>query len=203
MSFFHDVGDYFDDLFSSLRHDNNERLREERVEEEVIRVADETENEVEVKPKVVSVNLQAKTNALNSHCEKFELVNRKKATSVIRRGGPMSFDITFNQDADLKDGLKVTLYFSFGPRPSSTKGTQAILLVTGKNTFDKNEDEWDVRFSTQDGETATIEVQIPHHVPVGVWKLAVEVSPRGDDKVRDIFRLEDQIFILFNPWSKG
>merc|ERR1740137_11092 len=181
MSFFYDVGDYFDDLFSGLRRENNDRRREDRADDVAVVAAEEAENEVEVKPKVVSVDLKAKANALNCHCEKFELVNRKKATTVIRRGATLIFDITFNKDADIEGSLKVQLYFSFGPRPNKVKGTQAILLVTGKHTFDKNVDEWDVRFVTQDGNTATVEVQIPHHVAVGVWKLTVETSPREDE----------------------
>lgn len=152
--------------------------------------------------KAVGVDFKPKFNAANHHCEKFELVNLKKSTPVIRRGGSFTIIVQFNKGADLKKN-QVKLYFSFGSNPNAHSGTMAILLVTGKKMFDKSYEKWDIRVEKQEGTKITLEVQVPVNAPVGVWRTAVEVTPNGDNtSSKNILRHDTLTYILFNPWNK-
>ncbi|XP_069971445.1 hemocyte protein-glutamine gamma-glutamyltransferase-like [Penaeus vannamei] len=153
-------------------------------------------------PKIVSVDFQPAYNAVNHHCEMYELVERRTDCLVLRRGGLFSLDIELNQRAALATEQQVKLYFSFGPRPNVEKGTQGLLVVTGKTKIEKTHDDWDVKLVKESGRKATIEVQIPTDAPVGVWKVAAEVTRRNQPGERHLRRFDTHVYILFNPWNE-
>lgn len=207
-SFFSRVDTYFDNLIDNLRGDVEEGRREEREREiEDERAAEEVDaaNAVTGPAKVVNVDFKAKTNAVDHKCEKYELVQLKKATPVLRRGGNFTMEFQLNREVDLKKGNVMKLYFNFGNAPNVHKGTQGIITVSGKVMFDKSHEDWDARVVKNDGKLLTLEVQIPSSAPVGIWTLAVELKPRdpnADRSERQLLRLQTNIYILFNPWNK-
>ncbi|XP_063601850.1 hemocyte protein-glutamine gamma-glutamyltransferase-like [Penaeus indicus] len=154
-------------------------------------------------PKIVSVDFQPMFNAVNHHCELYELVERRTDCLVVRRGGLLSMVVKLNQNVALASEQELKFYFSFGSRPNVEKGTQAHLVVTGKPKIEKTHDDWDVRLVKESGKKATIEVQIPTDAPVGVWKVAVEVKRRNQSGERHLRRFDTHIYILFNPWNEN
>lgn len=203
MSFFGRIENFFDTLADRFRRENDERRREDRE----LELGDEvTENELgdpSGPVKITSVDFQAKINASNHHCEKYELIERQKDVSIIRRGGNFTLIVTFNQEVELKKQSQLKFYFSFGAAPNVQNGTQAILTASGKTMFDKNHEEWDLRVVEKNGTKVTLEVQVPTDAPVGVWMASVEVSLRQDRTVRHLIRSEHLTYILFNPWNKN
>lgn len=113
MSFFGRIENFFDTLADRFRRENDERRREDRE----LELGDEvTENELgdpSGPVKITSVDFQAKINASNHHCEKYELIERQKDVSIIRRGGNFTLIVTFNQEVELK----------------KTKSTQILLFL--------------------------------------------------------------------------
>lgn len=205
MSFFNTFENFLDNLTDRFRSDLELNRREDR-EIEVENERNDTANEVDsltTAPKVVAVDFQAKPNAVNHFCDKYEIVERQQSAIVLRRGGSFTIEVEFNQELELKKTHSVKLYFNFGQRPSAAKGTQAALQVSGKKLFDKNHEEWDVRVDGQNGKKVSLEIQIPTDAPVGVWNPAVEVSLRkSSDSERHLLRSDTHIYILFNPWNK-
>lgn len=43
---------------------------------------------------------------------------------------------------------------------------------------------------------------MPASVAVGVWKLRVSTKQQGHKNIKS-FDLKNNIYVLFNPWSKG
>ncbi|XP_042874695.1 hemocyte protein-glutamine gamma-glutamyltransferase-like [Penaeus japonicus] len=205
MTFFSHFENFLDDLTDRFRSDLEVNRREDRAVE-VEDERNEGTNEVDsadTEPKVVSVDFQGKANAVNHRCDKYEIVERQQSAIILRRGGSFTIEVEFNQALELKKTHLVKLYFSFGKRPTSAKGTQAILQATGKKLFDKNHEEWDVRVDGQNGKKITFEVQIPTDAPVGIWNPAIEVSRRNaPSTARHVHRSDMHIYILFNPWNK-
>nr|AAL78166.1 transglutaminase [Penaeus monodon] len=154
-------------------------------------------------PKIVSVDFQPMYNAVNHHCELYELVDRRTDCVVVRRGGLLSMVVKLNQNVALASAQELKFYFSFGSRPNVEKGTQAHLVVTGKTKIEKPHDDWDIRLVKEAGKKATVEVQIPTDAPVGVWKVAAEVTLRNQAGERHLRRFDTHVYILFNPWNEN
>ncbi|KAK7066355.1 hypothetical protein SK128_022863, partial [Halocaridina rubra] len=153
--------------------------------------------------KIEAIDFRAKLNASSHHCEKYELLERQKNTSIIRRGGTFTIVVTFNQNCDLKKKHVFKLYFSFGSTPNIHNGTQAILESYGGTMFDKSHEEWDLRVVEVKGKEITFEVQIESDAAVGVWRVAAEVYERANTSARHLLRTDHHIYILFNPWNKN
>ncbi|CAL4058650.1 unnamed protein product [Meganyctiphanes norvegica] len=192
-------------LFDNLRAENNRRRAADN--REIIFMEEEDASNdidaVEGLPKVISVDLQARSNALKCNCERFELVERKDGRSVIiRRGATLTLDVTLNTSPDLKTDHKLGLIFSFGQNPNVPNGTQVKLDVTGEQTFNPDTSLWDVRLVTQTGDTLTLEVHVPAHVMVGIWSLSIEASLQSNPKDKHVYQPEETMYILFNPWNK-
>nr|CCQ25772.1 transglutaminase [Macrobrachium rosenbergii] len=206
MAFIDNVSDWFESLADRFRRENDELRREDR-ENELINETNEIANDAtdaSQPAKILSVDFKAKENAANHHCEKYELLERRKDVSVLRRGGTFLITVTFNKTVDLKKQHQLKIYMSFGPRPNTQNGTQAVMTVSGKMMFDKNHEIWDVRVDEKTPTSATLEIQIPTEAPVGLWSTAFELADRGDKDgaSRHLMRSEQMTYILFNPWNK-
>ncbi|KAG7161386.1 Hemocyte protein-glutamine gamma-glutamyltransferase-like 3, partial [Homarus americanus] len=202
MALFDRIDNFLEGLVDRFRRDNEDIRREARETEVAYELANAGDTvDVGETLKAVSVDFQPKFNAANHHCEKFELVEVNKPSLVIRRGGSFSLIATFNKEPDLKKKHLCKLFFSFGPKPNPTKGTQAVLQVSGKKMFDKSYEQWDVRVVSQEGAKVTLEVQVPTDALVGLWRSAVQVKHR-DTETGHLLRLDTDIYILFNAWNK-
>ncbi|XP_069698764.1 hemocyte protein-glutamine gamma-glutamyltransferase-like isoform X2 [Periplaneta americana] len=89
-----------------------------------------------------------------------------------------------------------------GPKPAVTKGTRVILPVTDKKELTSDKNKWDVRIHHQDGNDITFQVQIPASAQVGIWKCIVRTHPVGQREPVNVFKCEDDIYVLFNPWCE-
>ncbi|CAL4095081.1 unnamed protein product [Meganyctiphanes norvegica] len=192
-------------LFDNLRAENNRRRAEDKREITFLE-EEEASNDIDAVegcPKVTSVDLQARSNALRCHCERFELVARKDGNSVIiRRGATLTLDVTLNTPLNLKTTHRLGLTFSFGQKPNIPNGTQVKLDVTEKQMFNIFTKLWDIRLVTQTGNTLTLEVHVPAHVMVGIWHLSIEASLQTNSLDKHVYQPEDTMYILFNPWNK-
>ncbi|XP_045105578.1 hemocyte protein-glutamine gamma-glutamyltransferase-like [Portunus trituberculatus] len=208
MTFFSRADSYLDSLIDRLRGDlgvtSEEGREREREDERVIDAFNEA-NAVTGPAKVLDVDFNAKKNAVDHKCDKYEVVHQRKPKVVLRRGGTFTIDLTMNKEVDIKKEYILKLYFNFGNTPTVHRGTQGIITVMGKTMFDKSHEDWDARMVQNKGKTLILEVQIPSIAPVGSWTMATELKPKdtaADRSARQLLRLDTSIYILFNPWNK-
>ena len=91
--------------------------------------------------------------------------------------------------------------FFLGARPQLGKGTLIYLPVTSSRQFTKEKTKWDARTLTSDTHSVQVQIRMPV-VAVGVWKLRVSTKQQGQKNIKS-FDLKNNIYVLFNPWSKG
>ncbi|KAK7066356.1 hypothetical protein SK128_022864 [Halocaridina rubra] len=203
MVFLDCIENYFEKLADRFKKEFEERRRADRRQEleDIARYTSLHANDVPVD--IEYIDFQSKANAANHHCDKYEVIERGKDTSVLRRGGTFTFVVTFTQECDLKKKHIFKIYFTFGSSPSIHNGTQVILEASGKKTFDKRHDEWDIRVIETEGKNVKFEVQVETDAIVGVWRVASVVCERDTNSITHLQRLDHLIYILFNPWNKN
>lgn len=195
----------------------------------------------DLQPLTVEVTeFYGRQNAANHHTEAYELVSGAGAggadgggirgSPILRRGAPFFLAVRFDRPPDTKKDA-VRLVFSFGPNPSVTRGTCAMIPVgMDQKTLSGNKHVWEACTQRKDGKTLIFEVQIPCTAPVGIWRCSIEsergnkgarVTPEGVVRARregdageegeeevpaQLARREHKcdvdVFVLFNPWCK-
>uniref|UniRef100_A0A2P2HW15 protein-glutamine gamma-glutamyltransferase n=1 Tax=Hirondellea gigas TaxID=1518452 RepID=A0A2P2HW15_9CRUS len=189
----------YNNWLSSLRADTarslNRRIRNESVE-------DDKTTEIN---RVDRIHFYIKDNAKQHNTIKFDQIHDEDSPKpVLRRGQTFYVAIRFkerNYDAE-KD--RVILNFLFGPRPSVTKSTLAVLPVVNRS-FTRTKDEWDVRIDPGTrAKDLVLQVYIPASAPVGIWKLNVRTGlvDRSVSRATVLHSQDTDIFVLFNPWCK-
>ncbi|XP_022122190.2 hemocyte protein-glutamine gamma-glutamyltransferase-like [Pieris rapae] len=63
-------------------------------------------------------------------------------------------------------------------------------------------EKWDISIHRQDGNTITFQVTIPPTAPVGLWNCWIQTSRLGQRDNRHDYKCDEDIYILFNPWSR-
>ncbi|KAG8256669.1 hypothetical protein J6590_063512 [Homalodisca vitripennis] len=146
--------------------------------------------------------LYARDNAKSHHTDLFELVVDTPPTPVLRRGQAFFFAVRFNRPFDIHQDL-VRFIFDFGPNPTITKGTRNLVQLCDKRELTLDKSKWDARLHHQDSNTITAEIQISSTCPVGIWHCRIQTTTAGQarSEIKD-FNVEDDIYILFNPWCK-
>ncbi|KAG8239170.1 hypothetical protein J437_LFUL018944, partial [Ladona fulva] len=226
---------YVRDMMSRFGRDlEARRVRESRLNPERQTVPQD------LQPLTVEVTeFYIRQNATSHHTEAFEQVSGAggegghggslRGSPVIRRGAPFYFAVRFDRPPDPKKDA-VRLVFSFGPNPSITRGTCAMIPVAmDQRTLSGNKRVWEACIQRKDGKTLILEVQTPCTAPVGIWKCTIE-SERGNQGARvtpmgvrprkveeeggkeeeevpaQLARREHQcdvdVYLLFNPWCK-
>ena len=59
-----------------------------------------------------------------------------------------------------------------------------------------------IQTATTDGTKVTFALALPANLPVGAYRLELEVSPEHT-RTRHTFRLPQELVVLFNPWCPG
>nr|QVD39275.1 Hemocyte protein-glutamine gamma-glutamyltransferase [Schistocerca gregaria] len=163
---------------------------------------------------VKSIELCSLQTAQKHHTERFECVHDDEPTPVLRRGQPFPVAITFSNRPYDQGRDVIMLTFSFGEKPSVGKGSRAVLAVGPKGARCLSGPgsrlaalEWDVALHAGHDATAEpllkLQVEAAADCPVGKWKLEVKTRLRGDTTGQaGYFSHPQDIYILFNPWSK-
>ena len=73
--------------------------------------------------------------------------------------------------------------------------------VTSARQFSKEKSKWDARTLSSDTHSVQVQIRMPS-VAVGVWKMRVSTKQQGQKNIKS-FDLKNNIYVLFNPWSKG
>ena len=55
---------------------------------------------------------------------------------------------------------------------------------------------------TSDGPKVKFSIPLPATMPVGSYRVALDVSPE-QSRAKNSFEYEREVVILFNPWCKG
>ncbi|KAL1124055.1 hypothetical protein AAG570_001825, partial [Ranatra chinensis] len=151
--------------------------------------------------KVIGVDFHAVQNSKHHHTDKYEIVNDTPPTPVLRRGETFLMVINFDHPFHMiNDVLK--LEFNFGPVPSITKGTKNILSVDTEKHFSGHFTKWNARVHQIVDDSVTLEVLIPATCQVGLWHCKVFTALKMSPKTLVEHNVDDDIFILFNPWCK-
>jgi len=150
---------------------------------------------------VFSVDMFPLENAKAHRTSAYEIVhNPHNPALVIRRGDPFYLALQMRRPYDpVRD--KIRLEFMYGPRPLLGKKTLIYLPVTPNRDFTKDSSRWDARTHRIDGNVVTVQVHVPAHVAVGVWRMRVSTKAQGSRQIRS-FDARERIYILFNAWCK-
>ena len=149
---------------------------------------------------VFSVDLFTRENAKAHRTSAYEVVHSANPALVIRRGDPFYLALQLRKPYDPSRD-KIRLEFMYGPRPLLGKKTLIYLPVTTNREFTKDSSRWDARTHRVDGNVITVQVHVPAHVAVGVWRLRVSTKQQGSRVIKSLDARE-RIYILFNAWCK-
>ncbi|XP_067009336.2 hemocyte protein-glutamine gamma-glutamyltransferase [Anabrus simplex] len=153
---------------------------------------------------VESVDLFPYMNAQSHHTENFELVHVDPPTAILRRGQSFVLAIRFTSRSYESSKDLIRLLFTFGPHPSTLKGTEGAVTISGKKTNNDDLEQWDVKLIEKDQVSLTVEVRSPPDAPVGQWQLQVETKLKDDPEGRKLtYKYPNDIYLLFNPWQKN
>lgn len=149
---------------------------------------------------VYAVDLFSRENAKAHRTSAYEVVHSPNPALVIRRGDPFYLALQLRKPYDPSRD-KIRLEFMYGPRPLLGKKTLIYLPVTTNREFTKDSSRWDARTHRVDGNVITVQVHVPAHVAVGVWRLRVSTKQQGSRVIKSLDARE-RIYILFNAWCK-
>lgn len=149
---------------------------------------------------VYNVDLFTRENAKAHRTSAYEVVHSPNPALVIRRGDPFYLALQLRKPYDPSRD-KIRLEFMYGPRPLLGKKTLIYLPVTPNREFTKDSSRWDARTHRVDGNVITVQVHVPAHVAVGVWRLRVSTKQQGSRVIKSL-DVRERIYILFNAWCK-
>merc|ERR1711962_1113806 len=153
--------------------------------------------------RVEEVDFRCRENAKRHNTFDYEIVRDvEQPNPVYRRGATFVMDVTFREREFEASRDNVFLNFYFGPNPSVPKLTRVVLPIREDEEFQRAPYQWDAKLLAHDRRTLTVEVHIPASSPVGMWRCVVETSTREDSSARLQFRCPEDLYVLFNPFSK-
>ncbi|XP_074644960.1 protein-glutamine gamma-glutamyltransferase 4-like [Tubulanus polymorphus] len=156
--------------------------------------ADKPKPKIEGILKAESVDLNRNENRAAHNTSKYMHKNL-----IVRRGQSFKIDVTFNRKYNPEKD-KISLKFVTGPRPKPTKGT----LVRVQTTDDLPDGDWGIKIFSTDGKVVKLEVMTPNICIVAPWSIYVvtKFEDKSDEMNIYRFKVEDDIYVLFNPWNK-
>lgn len=149
---------------------------------------------------VLAAETYAEENGKQHHTDKFELVQEK--TPVIRRGQSFYFGLQLDRQYD-PNLDRISLIFEFGPNPSVPKGTKAVMTLTADTEFTNQPGQWGMIINQISDSYIALQILPPVTCPVGIWRCTVSTSFHQAPHIRLDRKLQDDIYILFNPWNKA
>ncbi|XP_073987907.1 hemocyte protein-glutamine gamma-glutamyltransferase-like [Rhodnius prolixus] len=181
---------YANNLRSRVTQDFVRRRRHVGLESEVKSVCANVE----------MVELYLKDNTKAHHTSKFELASE---ALLLRRGQPFYLAVRLNREYKPK---KDTIRFiaECGPTPHVTKGTKGVMLLEpGRAHTVSKPGMWDAVISRVEESDITLKIEAPVTCPIGIWHFIIQTGlTNSPNEVRD-FRVEEDIYILLNPYNKG
>lgn len=149
---------------------------------------------------VLGVETYARENGEQHKTDRFELVQEK--TPIVRRG--QSFYLGLQLDREYAPHAdRIILAFDFGPTPSVTKGTRAVITLGPETEFTNPPGQWGMIINQISGNFLAVQVLPPATCPVGIWHCTVTTSLVEAPQYRQDKRLSEDFYILFNPWNKA
>nr|XP_023022029.1 hemocyte protein-glutamine gamma-glutamyltransferase-like isoform X1 [Leptinotarsa decemlineata]XP_023022031.1 hemocyte protein-glutamine gamma-glutamyltransferase-like isoform X1 [Leptinotarsa decemlineata] len=149
---------------------------------------------------ITGTELYIRDNAKQHHTDEYDLVKAETPTCILRRGAEFFLALRFNRDYDIEKDI-IRISFGFGEKPNPVSGTKAVRPVLPKlKHFPKSSQIWGVMLTQNSGTSIVLNIRIPPHVPVGIWKISIATAISGQRGIRKDFTIPDDIYILFNPW---
>lgn len=150
-------------------------------------------NQVEI------VDLLARQNAKEHFTSKYELLERYSPALIIRRGA------TFRMIICLMESYKpeldeIQLEFICDIR-SKIDEEMVKIQLTYKTPNNKDVNKWWAKIISVHDNQLLVEVHVSPIAAVSTWKLRISTKQNGSLDVTS-FDVIEEIFILFNPWSK-
>lgn len=146
--------------------------------------------------------LYARENSRRHHTDKFEILeNEYEPPLVIRRGDNffLAVELRYPWDAS-RD--KMRLEFLFGPHPQLSKGTLVYALIVSEKKF-SNTQKWHAKIDRVNYNQLVLTANVPASTAVGVWRLRLTSRNREYPKNIKTFKVPENVYILFNPWSSS
>ncbi|CAG9854836.1 unnamed protein product [Phyllotreta striolata] len=149
---------------------------------------------------VTGVNFHALENSKPHHTDEYDLVKSETPTPILRRGETFLMSISLNRKYDPEHDV-IRISFGFGEKPNAVLGTKAVRPVMPHlKHFPKDPHLWGVMLKENNGETVLLNVRIPPHVQIGIWACNIITTISGQKGVRKDYKVEDDVYIIFNPW---
>lgn len=90
----------------------------------------------------------------------------------------------------------------FGMKPQLNKNTLVYALIVDDKRF-RNINKWQAKIDRVNYNQLVVTVNVPSSAAVGVWRLRVSTWNREYPKNIKTFKASENIYILFNPWSRS
>lgn len=151
---------------------------------------------------VTGVNFFCQDNGKKHHTYEYELVKAEAPTPVLRRGKSFLMGIDLDRNFDVEKDI-IRLSFGFGERPTVILGTKSVTPVKPKQThFPKDPHIWGALLKENNGNSVVLNVRIPPHVQIGIWNCSIITTIAGEKGIRKDYNVENDVYIIFNPWCK-
>lgn len=149
---------------------------------------------------VTGVDFFCQENAKGHHTDEYDLTKGETPTPILRRGEIFKLGINLNRAYDTeKDVIRVS--FGFGEKPNVVLGTKAVRpVMPNLKHFPKDPHVWGVMLKENKGTSVVINVRIPPYVQIGIWACHIITTIAGQKGVRKDYKVEDDLYIIFNPW---
>ena len=121
------------------------------------------------------------------HTEQFQSKNL-----VIRRGQPLYIDIHLKADYN-KDEHDFQVVFKTGSRPRQSDRSKVVVHTV--DNLDKTK--WGMFQVGTTTQRLQMQISIPADAIVSKYTMTIESAGR------EVYQLEQKVFILFNPWVQG
>ncbi|XP_051167071.1 annulin isoform X2 [Leptopilina boulardi] len=151
---------------------------------------------------VTSVDPLIVENGKAHKTSKYELMNRigKDARLVIRRGQEFYINLTLSRNYDpINDGISLVFTLNGVPHVSSGLGTLVAIPVLEEN--ETSNGTWQANIDKLEENEMRIKIIPNADAIIGKWKIEIDTK-RKDSGGAISFSLEEQFYLIFNPWCK-
>ncbi|KAK4880422.1 hypothetical protein RN001_008568 [Aquatica leii] len=151
---------------------------------------------------VTSITFYPREDAKRHRTDEYDLISiAETPTAIYRRGLNFKFDVNF--DRPFNEQLDVVrISFSFGPNANVTKGTRVVLPMLHLQKEIPKMNRWNLAFKGKTNNTVHLQVHVPALAQVGIWFCSIQTNISGCRDKRSDFKFDDEIYIIFNPWSR-
>jgi len=154
---------------------------------------------------VTSVQTYSYHNAKKSNTQKYRTVSTAPGSDLILRRGN-TFTMTAHLDDDYVPGVhQMFAQFNFENFPASYKRAVVTIKIASNSKFYANAqnkpDKWHSDLYKTNKNLVTFDIYVPINLPVGEWNCQLFFKT-NNNQLSSSFKIPNNIYILFNPWSK-